>query len=73
MQIEARYRLKAFLLSAYSQNSTRNTQDRWNKAFDIEALLRWVDENLNKCTPVEMIAKKLGYREPHWLSASKTN
>lgn len=60
MQIEARYRLKAFLLAAYSQNSTRNTQDGRNKSFDIEALLKWVDENLNKCLPVEMIAKKAG-------------
>ena len=60
LQTEARYRLKAFLLSAYSQISSHNPQEARSKKFEMSILLTWIDANLKKCLPVEMIAKKAG-------------
>ena len=60
MKVEARYRLKAFLLSVYLQSCGRTERTRREQVFNMESLLAWLEEHLPEALSVEQVARQAG-------------
>ena len=57
MKAEARYRLKAFLLSVYLQSWGHKAKTRSEQAFDMDGLLVWIDDHLMEALAVDRVAQ----------------
>ena len=59
MSLEARYRLKALLLSISVQKTAKQMSKRCKSTFSWETLLSWIDESLDQPVSTALLAKKV--------------